>query len=403
MPAFRTCLALLFCACLTATAWSDELRTLSGKTIKGTVTAVSDKAVTLKTETGDVATPLSDILALDLRPVTGVPAGTEFAEVRLVDGSTLRCADVALKGKEAELKLLNGQTVKVGLDKVVTYLLGAHKAEFRKEWESLLGEKLKRDRLLVAADDELKSLECTVKGVDAKGESIDVRRDGNKDATVPLSRLQGIIFFRDDKVPGDVVCQVVDVQGNSLAATKVAVDGGNITVTTAGGAKLTYDAKNIARFDYNLGKLTYLSDMLPAKAPVRKSRAGVFDTFSDELCKDRTLDHEDIKVDGKTVPKGLTLRAYTEVEYDLGGKYKKFRAVLAVLPPLESEQAGVYQPRVTIELDGAKKFSQVITVKGTVPLDLNVEGVQRLRIIVSSSNLLDLYDNVTLADAKVTQ
>src|SRR4051812_27869121 len=99
MPLFRTCLALLFCACAVTSARPDELRTLSGKVIKGTVTAVSDKAVTLKTETGDVATPLSDILALDLRPVAGVPAGTEFAEVRLVDGSTLRCASVALKGK----------------------------------------------------------------------------------------------------------------------------------------------------------------------------------------------------------------------------------------------------------------------------------------------------------------
>src|SRR5262249_188540 len=159
-----------------------------------------------------------------------------------------------------------------------------------------------------------------VKEVDAKGETIEVRRDGGKDASVPVSRLQGIIFFRDDKVPGEVVCQVVDVQGNSLAATKVAVEGDNITVTTAAAPKLTYDAKNIARLGYNFGKLTYLSDMALAKAPVRKSRAGVFDTFSDDLRKDRTLDDDDIKVDGKVVPKGLTLRAYTEVEYDLNGK-----------------------------------------------------------------------------------
>jgi len=129
MPAFRICLvALLFCVTV---ARPDELRTLSGKTIKGTVTAVTDKGVTLKTETGDVTTPLSEILALDLRPVVGVPADKEYAEVRLVDGSALRCAGIALKGKDAELKLLNGQTIKIGLDKVVAYLNSANKAEIR--------------------------------------------------------------------------------------------------------------------------------------------------------------------------------------------------------------------------------------------------------------------------------
>lgn len=374
MPVFRTSLALLFCA--TALAQADELRTLSGKTIKGTITAVTDKAVTLKTETGDVTTPLADILALDLHEVKGVPAGTEYAEVRLVDQSVLRCAKVSVKGKQAELKLLTGQDVKVDLDKVVTFLQDAHKTEVRKDWEALLTNRPKRDRLLVVANDELKSLEVTIKAVDAKGENVTFRL-GDKELTRSLANVKGIIFYREEKVPENVVCQVIDEQGNRLAASKVAVKGNTFTVTTAGGVQLTYDSKNIARFDYNMGKLTYLSDLRPARDPVRKLCAGVFDTFSEELRRDKTLDNEDIKVNGTPFAKGLTLRAYTDVEYDLGGKYKKFKAVLAVLPPPESEQAGVYQPHVTIELDGAKKFSKVITAKDAVPLDLNVEGVQR--------------------------
>ena len=36
-------------------------------------------------------------------------------------------------------------------------------------------------------------------------------------------------------------------------------------------------------------------------------------------------------------------------------------------------------------------------------ISLNIRNVQRLRIIVQSSNLLDLHDHATLADARVIQ
>jgi hypothetical protein len=400
MPVLRISLVLLFCA--TTLASADELRTVSGKTVKGTVTAITDKDVTLQTDTGPVTTPLAEILALDLRPVRALDDKTTFSEVRLLDGTLLRCTSLALKAKTAEMTLLSGQQFNVPLDRLVTYLKDAQDNDLRKEWESLLTEKPKRDRLLVkAGDGDLKALECTVLAVDDKGETVKVRRTNDQVIDVAVTKLQGIVFYRDEKAPDNVVCQVVDVQGNSLAAAKVAVTGGNYTVTTSGGVTLTFDAKNIARFDYNIGKLSYLSDLALAKAPVRKSGGKVFDSFSDDIRKDLNIDGQPIVFGGTTYNKGLSLHAYTEIEYDLGGKYKKFKAVLGI--PQESEQPDVFQPRVTIELDGVKRFSEVVTAKGTVPVELNLEGVQRLRIIVSSSNVFDLYDSVTLADAKVTQ
>ena len=61
------------------------------------------------------------------------------------------------------------------------------------------------------------------------------------------------------------------------------------------------------------------------------------------------------------------------------------------------------KPLVTIYCDGDKRFSQVVTAKGTQPVALNVKDVTTLRIVVSSRNLLDLHDHVTLADARVSQ
>src|SRR5262249_49856287 len=97
--------------------------------------------------------------------------------------------------------------------------------------------------------------------------------------------------------------------------------------------------------------------------------------------------------------KGLSLHAHTELEYDLKGKYKKFSAVLGVDPRVGAES----QARVTIEVDGRTMFSEVITAKAVVPVNLDVTKAATLRIVVASRNFLDLHDHVTIANPKVTQ
>src|SRR5437762_637504 len=79
-------------------------------------------------------------LALDLRPVKGVPAGTKYSDVRLLDETVLHCDKVAFRGKNAELTLLSGQQVKVPIDSVVWVLHDAGNEPVRKEWEALVGQ-----------------------------------------------------------------------------------------------------------------------------------------------------------------------------------------------------------------------------------------------------------------------
>jgi hypothetical protein len=58
---------------------------------------------------------------------------------------------------------------------------------------------------------------------------------------------------------------------------------------------------------------------------------------------------------------------------------------------------------VTIYCDGEKRFAEVISVKTSKDIALNVQDVATLRIVVSSRNFLDLHDHATLADARVSQ
>src|SRR5262249_60431664 len=99
---------------------------------------------------------------------------------------------------------------------------------------------------------------------------------------------------------------------------------------------------------YNMGKLTYLSALTPSKV-VEKSAVGLPIAYR----KDHNLDGQPIVLGDKTFPKGLSMHAYTQLEYNLGGKYKEFKTFLAVAPRVGSES----KARVTIEADNQQLFS----------------------------------------------
>jgi hypothetical protein len=397
MPIRRTLSLLTFFLLGAALLRADEVRTLGNKTISGTVIDVNDKEVAVRTDAGMVVkTPLNEVLALDLRPVKGVPAGTKYSDVRLLDETLLHCSKVGFRGKNAELTLLSGQQVKVPIDSVVWVRHDAGNETVRKEWEALVGQAdVKRDRVVGMKNDELFAIDGTFGDVDPKGASIQFRLESGVIRDVPFERMQGMIFYRTETTSKSPVCQVTDLQGNTLSAAAVKLKGHTFTVTTVSGLDITYDQQQIARFDYNLGKLTYLSDLRPSKV-VEKSGVGLPIAYR----KDKNLDGEDILLGDKTFPKGLSMHAYTELEYNLGGKYKEFKAFLGVDPRVGAES----KARVTIERDGKQIFSEEVTT--ATPLKqvvLPLEKAKTLRITVSSSNILDLHDHVTLADAKVSQ
>ncbi len=376
-------------------AAADDVRTLSNKTISGTVIAVTDQEVSVQVEGGGVVkTPLNEVLALDLRPVKGVDPGLKYSDLRLVDESLLHCTKVAFQGNQILATLLSGQEIKLPLASLSTYLREAHDPAARKEWEKILADEVKRDRVVIDRKGVLNPVEGTFGDVSPKGDSIQFRYEGVI-RNVEFAIIGGMIFYRTEQPSRSPVCQVIDIHGNVLSAAAVKLEGGALTVKTVSGLDLRYDQQLIARFDYNMGKLTYLSDLTPSKV-VERSGVGLPIAYR----KDVNLDGERILLGGTTFPKGLSVHAYTELEYNLGGKYKEFKAFIGVDPRAGAES----KARVTIESDGRQIFAQEFTAETPVQqYTLPVQRANRLRIVVSSSNLLDLHDHVTLADAKISQ
>lgn len=382
------------CFCLLAAplgSSADELRTLGGKTLVGTLVKVGDQEIVLKTDAGMTATPLSQVLALDIRPGKGLPAGTKYAAVQLLDETVLYCDKVEYLGKEVGLTLVSGAQVKLPMNFVVWVLQGAQDAAVKKKFDEVVARKIRRDRVLILRDGELNPLEGTLGEIDPKAGTIRFDREG---VVIPavLNNLAGMIFFRTEAPTETPICKVHDVQGNALAAVKLAFTGSEYVVTTSFGAKVNLAQEMVSRLDFNLGKLTFLSDLDPLKV-VERSGIGLITRYR----KDANLDGEPIQLD-RTYTKGLSLHAHTELEYQLGGKYKQFKAVLGV----DLRTGADSQALVTIWCDGEKRFSEKVSGKAR-PLALDVRDVNVLKIVVGARNFLDLHDHATLADARVTQ
>ena len=383
---------------------ADELRTLGGKVILGKVTSVTDKEVIVKTDKEEIKTPLDQVLAIDFKAVKDL-VGEKYSDVRLLDDTVLHCKKIDLKrrkkiakGKETtetvvQLSLLSGTVIELPLHFLVSVVHQAQDPALKKKWTEVAGLKVKRDRIVILKDGELNALEGTFGEVDSEGKKIKFKRETGDVLEIPLERLHGMIFYRLEAAQGTPLCRAIDEQGNVLTASKIGFDGKSYILTTTFGAKINVGADALAKLDFNMGKLTYLSDMEPAKV-VEKSGAGLVTHYR----KDVNLDGEPIILERQHA-KGLSLHAYTQLDYDLGGKYKEFRAVLGVDQRVGADS----QAQVVITCDGVERFKGTITAKETKSLAFSVKDVTTLRITVSSRNFLDLHDHVTLADARVSQ
>jgi hypothetical protein len=386
--------SLLVFAAAASVAWADDLLTLDNKIITGTLVGVNDKEVAIKQADGStVKTTLENVIALNLRTVKGVPFGETYSDIRLIDDTTLLCKSFTIKGKKVEITLRSGQTVTVPLASVVSILRGAQDAKVKNAWDKL--DKVKYDRVVLYQDGSFNTLEGTLGEADADGTTIKFTTGG---ATIPtkISNLRGLIFYRPEAPPVNPVCIIYDLEGTALAATKVSLtEAGKLAiVTTIPDVTVTLDKERVAKFDYNMGKLTFLSDLEPSKV-MEKSAAGLIVAHQ----KNANLDGDPIIFEGKEYKKGLSMHAHTEVEYDLKGKYKTFTAVVGVDPRTGADS----QAKLTIEVDGRTKYSEVYTVKRLETIKLDITGATTIRFIVTSRNFLDLYDHVTLANPKVTQ
>jgi NPCBM/NEW2 domain len=403
MPRISALLVMLFLG--VTLVRGAELSLVTGGSLKQDVVTITDKEVTYVVGGKNETRPITDILKIDFREAKTLPP--VYADLELTDGTVLHCSKWLVKKKQVELTLLNGVTLTVPLESLSNVLNNAQVETNRKDWSTRLANKRTSDVLVRVYKGSIQGLPCTLGEGNEAGDKIELAaKVGDEVKTVQraLADIHGLIFRRTlDPTAPPVTCKVLDTTLDVVLVSGLAFDGKTLTVSTPAGAKLTFPADEVVRIDYTKGRYEYLSDLEP-KLTTRSNVEDGYQAIQQHVYKDASFKQgrKQIQVGGTSYSKGLILRPYTEMEFDLKGEYRDFSAVVG----LEDDVGSVGPVVLTVEADGAllatftfkpddKKRFQIV--------QKNVKDVQRLRIVVKSGDLFELGKHVVLADVRVSK
>jgi hypothetical protein len=282
----------------------------------------------------------------------------------------------------------------------------AHIEKHRKEWSDRLvdrkAKRKRRDVIAIRKDGVLNPLEGTLGDGDDTGETIEFNSRAGQKRSVALAGVAGLIFERAvDPNAAPVICKISDTSRNMLLASAVTSTPAGLIITTPAGAKVELAPALVVRLDFSGGKLTWLSDLEPIR---------VHESFLDNnpfhYKRDRNLEDGPIRLDNVTYARGLSLHATTELEYNLNGDYREFKAVVGV----DDLIGGLPGPTV-LRIEGDGKLLKELTLDRRDKvrhhdLALNIKDVQKLRLRVAPGGdglRLDLGLHLDLADAKVSK
>ena len=204
---------------------------------------------------------------------------------------------------------------------------------------------------------------------------------------------------RDQPAPwaGDVQMRFSTRDGTVVRGKLVGIELGRWLVKPAWDeqATLALDLEEIAQVVVCGGRVQYLSQLTPVAvkeqtvlAPPQPHRM------------DRSATGEAISIAGKRYPWGIGVHADSELTFDLGGKFKRFRSDVGIATRMGRRGSVVF----TVLGDGKELYaSPVVTGADAAPreVDVSVDGVQKLTLKVADGGDLDLGDVANWGSARV--
>jgi hypothetical protein len=324
--------------------------------------------------------------------------------VELVDGSQLLASRYQVTDGSARIRLINGQELEVRTRSIRSVRFRDHSATpaIARQWQEIAQAKHSGDVIIIRRQESLDFLEGTLVEID--DDTVGFEFDGDK-IQVNRQRLDGLVYYHPlaRQLP-ERVCQLIDVSGSRWMVRALALDDGKIEWTSPAGVKLSIPVEQLGKLDFSSGNTVWLSDLEPEFSQRRPYVASRLPPSSLERLfgprRDVGMTGGPLVLDGETYSRGIAMTSRTEMVYRLTEDFRHFHAMVGIDDAVRD--AG----HVELVISGDDRVLLSRTVTGreqAFPIELDVAGVRRLKILVDFGEQMDIADHLNLCDARLTK
>ncbi|VTT96876.1 Putative carbohydrate binding protein OS=Singulisphaera acidiphila (strain ATCC BAA-1392 / DSM 18658 / VKM B-2454 / MOB10) GN=Sinac_1843 PE=4 SV=1: NPCBM [Gemmataceae bacterium] len=239
---------------------------------------------------------------------------------------------------------------------------------------------------------------------DAASPTFRLRPDQGEPRDVPAADVGAVVFnpllARPRKPKGPFV-RVVLTDGTRLALVNTTVANGGLKGETTFGQKVEFPLTELVALDVFQTKAVYLSDIKPAKADHVAFLGVTWPWQADRTARGLPLRLALADGGESTFDKGIGTHPKTTLTYDLGGKYKRFEALVG-LDPERGRGPVVVRVRVDGKEQAVPGLAELLAGK-QVPVRLDVTGAKELVLEIDFGPGGGVRGDVNWGDARLVE
>ncbi len=218
----------------------------------------------------------------------------------------------------------------------------------------------------------------------------------DKTRTIALKQVEGVIMAArpESRQPEELRPTFTLPDSMVISGAWKDLDTATWKIVTKWGQELNLPANEIQDVRFRGGKVTFLSDLTPAKVEETPY-------FGHRLPwrRDVNLLGEPLKINGQSFDRGLAVHSRCILTYDLGGRYSRFEALLG----FDDFVRGKGRVDCRVFADGKQIYANPDLRADAPPvkLALPVAGTEQLRLHVDFGHGQDTGDRVIWANARL--
>ena len=409
-------LSIVFASALAVGGVDVDVSLLDGTSTAGRLVQLSEAGLEIDAD-GQKTFAWNSMLAVTVKQPAEPPIEPPAVRVDLVDGSRLLATGYTVAADKAAIAVFGGGAVAVPARSVQSTRFKPQDADVVRQWSEIEKSDLKGDVLVVrktvpgdaaggAPTTSLDYLEGVLHDVTDAAVQFDFE---GKRVEIPREKVEGLIYFHP---PGrelpEALCTVADSVGSQFNATTVRLAGESLELTLVSGPVVTLALASLRQLDFTAGRIVFLSDLEPASVEwnsyldVNRTLPSLARLFHPRADRSFSGSKLKVRVNRRTeeFAKGLAIHSRTNLVYRLPAGVLRFQALAGID---ESVRAGG-NVRLVIRGDNQVLLDETVSAEAEpVPVDVDVTGIERLKILVDFGENMDIGDALHLCNARLTK